>query len=103
MYALMLLQTDYMLGGKNPEAGLDCSGLVTVVFCEAAGMSLLGNAAWLTRQGPDHYKRKSASASRLCVIPIACRSGKLNRHLMFKQNWIDSSLKVGLRPRLPLA
>ena len=34
---------------------------------------------------------------------IAWRGGKLNRHLMLKQNWIASSLKRGLRPRLPLA
>lgn len=51
MYAMMLLQTGYKFGGKNPELGLDCSGLVTVVYQEAAGMSLPGNAAWLARQG----------------------------------------------------
>jgi hypothetical protein len=33
---------------------------------------------------------------------MAWRSGKLNRHLMLRQNWIASSLNVWLRPRLPL-
>jgi len=33
---------------------------------------------------------------------MAWRSGKLKRHLMLRQNWIASSLKTWLRPRLPL-
>jgi cell wall-associated NlpC family hydrolase len=51
MYALMLLHTGYQFGGKNPSAGLDCSGLVTHVYREAAAMPLKGNAAALARQG----------------------------------------------------
>lgn len=51
MYALMLLKTGYSFGGKNPEAGLDCSGMVTYVYREAAGMPLSGNAASLAREG----------------------------------------------------
>jgi cell wall-associated NlpC family hydrolase len=51
MYALMLLQTGYRFGGKNPEAGLDCSGMVTYVYREAAGVHLTGNAASLAREG----------------------------------------------------
>ena len=49
--ALMLLQTGYQFGGKNPSAGLDWSGLVTHVYREAAAMPLKGNAAALARQG----------------------------------------------------
>jgi cell wall-associated NlpC family hydrolase len=51
MYALMLLQTGYRFGGKNPEAGLDCSGMVTYVYREAGGVHLTGNAASLAREG----------------------------------------------------
>jgi cell wall-associated NlpC family hydrolase len=51
MVALMLLKTGYQFGGKNPTAGLDCSGLVTYVYREAAGMPLAGNAARLAREG----------------------------------------------------
>jgi len=51
MYALMLLQTGYRFGGKNPEAGLDCSGMVTHVYREATSIQLTGNAASLARQG----------------------------------------------------
>lgn len=51
MYALMLLRTAYRFGGKNPEAGLDCSGMVSYVYQEAAGMRLTGNAEMLARQG----------------------------------------------------
>lgn len=53
MYALMLLNTGYRFGGKNPEAGLDCSGMVTYVYREALGMSLTGNAAMLARAGRE--------------------------------------------------
>ncbi|WP_151637797.1 C40 family peptidase [Noviherbaspirillum aerium] len=53
MYALMLLNTGYRFGGKNPEAGLDCSGMVTYVYREALGMSLAGNAAMLAREGRE--------------------------------------------------
>ena len=51
LYALMLLRTGYTFGGKNPSAGLDCSGLVTHVYREAADMPLAGNAASLAREG----------------------------------------------------
>lgn len=53
MHALMLMQTGYQFGGKNPEAGLDCSGLVTYVYRTAAGISLAGNASALAREGRD--------------------------------------------------
>jgi cell wall-associated NlpC family hydrolase len=53
MYALMLLKTGYQFGGKNPSAGLDCSGLVTYVYREAADMRLAGNAASLAREGRE--------------------------------------------------
>ena len=53
MYALMLLKTGYQFGGKNPAAGLDCSGLVTHVYQEAAGMPLTGNAVSLAREGRE--------------------------------------------------
>lgn len=50
-YALMLMRTKYKFGGKNPSAGLDCSGLVSVSYLEGAGIKLTGNAASLARQG----------------------------------------------------
>nr|WP_314624132.1 C40 family peptidase [uncultured Noviherbaspirillum sp.] len=53
MVSLMLLRTGYQFGGKNPAAGLDCSGLVTHVYREAADMRLGGNAASLAREGRE--------------------------------------------------
>src|SRR4051794_635013 len=53
MFFLMLLKTGYQFGGKNPAAGLDCSGLVSYVYREAADMKLAGNAASLARQGRE--------------------------------------------------
>lgn len=44
MHAINLLDTGYKFGGKNPEAGLDCSGLVTVVYQRALGWTLPFNA-----------------------------------------------------------
>jgi cell wall-associated NlpC family hydrolase len=51
MFALGLIDTGYRYGGKNPEAGLDCSGMVSHVFNQAAGMRLDGSAADMAKLG----------------------------------------------------
>lgn len=51
MFALGLVDTGYRFGGKNPEAGLDCSGMVSYVFGKAAGLNLAGSAADIARHG----------------------------------------------------
>jgi cell wall-associated NlpC family hydrolase len=51
MYALALIDTGYRFGGKNPEAGLDCSGMVSYVFAQAAGLKLQGSAVDIARRG----------------------------------------------------
>lgn len=51
MFALGLIDTGYRFGGKNPEAGLDCSGMVSYVFDKAAGLQLMGSAADIAREG----------------------------------------------------
>src|SRR5438445_734796 len=51
LYALGLLDTGYRFGGKNPAAGLDCSGMVSYIFDRAAGLKLEGSAADLAKQG----------------------------------------------------
>jgi cell wall-associated NlpC family hydrolase len=47
--ALSLIDTNYKFGGSNPEAGVDCSGLVVLVYKMAAGMTLPHNAAQIAR------------------------------------------------------
>lgn len=60
LYAMGLLDTGYRFGGKNPEAGLDCSGMVSYVYQKSADMRLAGSAADLARQGkpvpPDQLR-----------------------------------------------
>lgn len=51
LYALGLMDTGYRYGGKNPEAGLDCSGMVSYVFEKAVGMRLAGSAADIAKRG----------------------------------------------------
>lgn len=51
LYALGLVDTGYRFGGKNPEAGLDCSGMVSHIFERAAGLRVSGSAADIARQG----------------------------------------------------
>lgn len=51
MFALSLIDTGYRFGGKNPEAGLDCSGMVSYVFAKAADLNLAGSAADIARHG----------------------------------------------------
>jgi cell wall-associated NlpC family hydrolase len=40
LFALGLIETGYRFGGKNPEAGLDCSGMVSYVYEKSADMRL---------------------------------------------------------------
>ena len=51
LFALGLIETGYRFGGKNPEAGLDCSGMVSYVYQKSADMQLAGSAADLARLG----------------------------------------------------
>jgi cell wall-associated NlpC family hydrolase len=51
IFALGLIDTGYRFGGRNPEAGIDCSGMVSYVFAEAAGVKLSGSAADIARRG----------------------------------------------------
>lgn len=49
MFALSLLDVGYQFGGSNPEAGLDCSGMVRYVYKNALGVDLPHNAAAIAR------------------------------------------------------
>jgi len=49
LYALGLLDTGYRFGGRNPEAGLDCSGMVSFIYGQAAGLKVKGSAADIAR------------------------------------------------------
>lgn len=51
LYALGLIDTGYRFGGKNPDAGLDCSGMVSYIYGQAAGVNLKGSAADIARAG----------------------------------------------------
>src|SRR5512134_2340360 len=51
LFALSLIDTGYRFGGKNPQAGLDCSGMVSYIYNRAAGMKLDGSAAQMAKQG----------------------------------------------------
>lgn len=45
LYALGLLDIGYRFGGRNPEAGLDCSGMVSYIVEQVSGRRLPHNAA----------------------------------------------------------
>lgn len=51
LFALGLIDTGYRFGGKNPQAGLDCSGMVSYIFEQGAGIKVSGSAADIARQG----------------------------------------------------
>lgn len=45
IYALGLIGNHYRFGGRNPDSGLDCSGMVSWIFEQVAGLRLPHNAA----------------------------------------------------------
>ena len=51
LFALGLVDTGYRFGGKNPDAGLDCSGMVSYIYNKAAGVKVSGSAADIARKG----------------------------------------------------
>lgn len=53
LQTLLALGLDYRYGGKTPESGFDCSGLVAHVFREAYGIQLPHNA-----RAQSEYGRK---------------------------------------------
>lgn len=52
-FALGMIDTGYRFGGKNPEAGFDCSGMVSYVFREAANIRVTGSAADIAKRGKE--------------------------------------------------
>ena len=60
LQALLSLGLDYRYGGKTPETGFDCSGLVAHVFREAYGIQLPHNA----RAQSEYGKRVGLSELR---------------------------------------
>jgi cell wall-associated NlpC family hydrolase len=50
-FAMGLIDTGYRFGGRNPEAGLDCSGMVSHIYDRAAGLKVQGSAADIARRG----------------------------------------------------
>lgn len=51
IYALGLVGVGYRFGGKNPDAGLDCSGMVSYIYRMAARYTLTGSAADMAKKG----------------------------------------------------
>lgn len=50
LFALGLLDTGYRFGGRNPEAGLDCSGMVAYIVEKISGRRLPHNAALIAER-----------------------------------------------------
>ena len=49
LFALSLLNMPYASGGRGPATGFDCSGLVSHVYLEGAGIRLHGSAASMAK------------------------------------------------------
>ena len=75
IFALGLLDTGYRFGGRNPEAGLDCSGMVSYIVEQISGRRLPSprpsRKAKPTRsQGPVCCRR---SPTATCSAMPGCR------------------------------
>jgi cell wall-associated NlpC family hydrolase len=64
LYAMGMIGIGYRFGGKKPEVGLDCSGMVSYIFKRAADLRVQGSAADIARQGQE-------------IEPEALRAGDL--------------------------
>lgn len=49
LFALSLLDMPYVSGGRGPATGFDCSGLVSHVYLQGAGIRLQGSAAAMAK------------------------------------------------------
>lgn len=49
MFSFGLLDVDYRFGGRNPDSGLDCSGMVSYIYQQVTGLRLPHNAAEIAR------------------------------------------------------
>lgn len=57
LFALGLIDTGYRFGGKNPEAGLDCSGMVAYIYKQSIGLQIGGSASDIARRGRPVERR----------------------------------------------
>jgi len=71
--ALSLLGVDYRWGGNTPETGLDCSGLVRLVFHEAVGLPLPRRSEEISRVG-DAVRRSELQPGDLVFFNTLRRS-----------------------------
>lgn len=72
-YALDLLGVNYKYGGTQPSTGFDCSGYVSHVFRQVAGLSLPHNALAISRQG-RHISRDELQPGDLVFFNTLRRS-----------------------------
>jgi len=77
IYALGLADTGYRFGGKNPDAGLDCSGMVSYVYRKAASFNLTGSAADMSRRG----RRVDINHLRLGDLVFFNTTGRSHSHV----------------------
>ena len=100
IFALGLLDTGYRFGGANPDAGLDCSGMVAYIFERAAGLRVSGSAADIAKLGLQLMERTDQGvwqpATKLSPWWSTVRkpNGYQNR-IQFVELWILSKLLYG--------
>lgn len=58
LQAFSLIGVNYRYGGKSPETGLDCSGLVRYVFRQSMQMALPHNALAISKMGESIDKQE---------------------------------------------
>jgi cell wall-associated NlpC family hydrolase len=59
-HALRALGTRYVYGGRSPETGFDCSGLIAHAFAQSLGLALPHNALAQSRVGTPVKRRDLA-------------------------------------------
>ncbi len=61
LFSMSLIDTGYRFGGKNPEAGLDCSGMVSYIYGKAAAYKINGSAVDIAKKGVEIEQKQLRS------------------------------------------
>ena len=103
LFALSLLDMPYVSGGRGAATGFDCSGLVSHVYLQAAGIALRGSAASMAKAARPVTPADLGLSARQGEILALVLQGLPNKRIALQLNIAESTVKehvTGILERL---